>query len=47
MRNSQELKKAAQQVWGTSPAGWVYGEGHAKGTKEFFEAVIKKDLVTK
>lgn len=42
MRNSQELKKAARNVWGASPAGWVYGQGYAKGTKDFFEAVIKK-----
>jgi SAM-dependent methyltransferase len=35
-------KEAAKQVWGASPAGWVYGEGAALGTKEYFENVIRK-----
>jgi ubiquinone/menaquinone biosynthesis C-methylase UbiE len=39
---SYDGKEAARQAWGASPAGWVYGEGAAIGTKEYFENVIKK-----
>ncbi len=37
-----EGKEAAKQVWGASPAGCLYGEGAAIGTKQYFENVIKK-----
>ena len=40
--SSYDGKEAARQVWGASPAGWVYGEGAALGTKEYFENVIRK-----
>ena len=40
--SSYDGKEAARQVWGASPAGWVYGEGAAIGTKEYFENVIRK-----
>jgi len=39
---NQSLKKASQDVWGTSPAGWTFGENHKPGSKEFFDAVLKK-----
>ena len=37
-----EGKEAAKQVWGASPAGCLYGEGAAIGTKQYFENVIQK-----
>ena len=43
--NQQEIdkyKESAKNVWGTTPAGTTFGQGHAKGTKEFFESVLKK-----
>ena len=40
--SSYDGKEAAKQVWGASPAGWVYGEGAAIGTREYFENVIRK-----
>lgn len=40
--SSYDGKEAARQVWGASPAGWVYGEGAAIGTREYFENVIRK-----
>lgn len=38
-------KEKAMAVWGSSPAGSVYGEGAEPGTKSFFENVIKKRSV--
>jgi SAM-dependent methyltransferase len=35
-------KEAARKVWGTAPAGWVFAEGAAIGTKEYFENVLHK-----
>jgi len=35
-------KEAARKTWGTAPAGWVYGEGAAIGTKEYFQNVVQK-----
>ena len=40
--SSYDGKEAARQVWGASPAGWVYSEGAAIGTREYFENVIRK-----
>ena len=40
--SSYDGKEAARQVWGASPAGWVYGEGAAIGSKEYFENVLRK-----
>ena len=39
---SYDGKEAARKVWGASPAGWVYGEGAAIGTKEYFQNVLQK-----
>ena len=33
--NNQEVKATSKIVWGTNPAGWSYGNGYKKGTKEF------------
>jgi SAM-dependent methyltransferase len=33
-------KEAARKVWGSNPAGWVFGGGAAIGTKEYFENVL-------
>jgi SAM-dependent methyltransferase len=35
-------KEKAKKVWGSTPAGFVYGEGHELGTKEYFESVLAK-----
>lgn len=35
-------KENAKQVWGATPAGFVYGGGYEPGTKEYFENVIAK-----
>lgn len=35
-------KKSSKSVWGSTPAGAIYGEGLAPGTKEFFEKVRNK-----
>lgn len=40
--NSETIKEATKAVWGTTPAGSTYAQGHTKGTKEFFQAVIEK-----
>jgi len=40
--SSYDGKQAARQVWGASPAGWVYGEGATIGTKEYFENVLRQ-----
>lgn len=42
MTDKAAIKEATKQVWGTSPAGWIFGDGHEFGSKEFFEAVLKK-----
>lgn len=42
MNNGQSIKEATKLVWGTNPAGWSYGSGYQKGTKEFFESVLEK-----
>ena len=34
-------KKAAQAVWGASPAGTTFGGGAEPGTREFFERVLR------
>jgi len=39
---NESIKESTKLVWGTTPAGWTYAEGHPKGTKEFFQAVLKK-----
>ncbi len=36
------VKNKSKSVWGTSPAGSTFGQGHEKGTKEFFESVLQK-----
>ena len=38
----QTIKDNSKSVWGSSPAGWVYGENYERGTKDFFEAVLHK-----
>jgi len=40
--NEQQIKETTKLVWGASPAGTAYAEGHTKGTKEFFTSVINK-----
>lgn len=40
--SSTHAKEAAKAVWGTSPAGWTFGQTHKPGSKEFFDAVIAK-----
>lgn len=40
--NVESIKKATKSVWGASPAGWTYADGHQKGTQQFFEAVLQK-----
>lgn len=40
LNNSAKLK--AEAVWGTTPAGAIYGNGFVVGTKDFFENVIHK-----
>ena len=42
MNTNETIKEATKSVWGASPAGWTYGEGHQKGTKEFFQSVLHK-----
>lgn len=37
-----QIKNTSKSVWGASPAGWTFGQGYQKGTKEFFEAVLHK-----
>ena len=36
------IKRASKAVWGATPAGWTFGQGYEKGTKEFFESVLNK-----
>lgn len=40
--DNQKIKDATKIVWGTNPAGWSYGNGYVKGTKEFFESVLHR-----
>lgn len=40
--DNHKVKEATKIVWGTNPAGWSYGNGYKKGTKEFFESVLKR-----
>lgn len=35
-------KDKSQKVWGASPAGSTFGEGHTPGSKEFFQSVIER-----
>jgi SAM-dependent methyltransferase len=35
-------KQSNQAVWGASPAGTTFGQGHNPGTREFFEAVLER-----
>lgn len=42
MNKIQDIKEATKSVWGSTPAGWTYGQGFQKGTKEFFESVLEK-----
>ena len=37
----REEKRAAQAVWGASPAGTTHGGGTEPGTREFFERVLE------
>ncbi len=39
---NQVIKENTKAVWGATPAGWVFGGGHQKGTKEFFDSVLEK-----
>lgn len=39
---NQEVKERSKATWGASPAGTAFAQGHEKGTKEFFEAVLQK-----
>ena len=40
--SGEREKDRARSVWGASPAGTTYGEGHDPGTPEFFAAVLSK-----
>lgn len=40
--DNQKIKESTKIVWGTNPAGWSYGNGYKKGTKEFFESVLQR-----
>lgn len=40
--NATDPKRAAQQVWGASPAGWTFADGAQPETREYFERVIRK-----
>jgi len=40
--DNETIKEATKIVWGTNPAGWAYGNGFKKGTKEFFESVLHR-----
>ena len=42
MNNEEAIKQATKNVWGTNPAGWTFGNGYAKGTREFFFSVLEK-----
>jgi SAM-dependent methyltransferase len=42
MNESMKAKEAAKAVWGTSPAGWIFGNNHALGSKPYFDAVLEK-----
>lgn len=35
------IKSATKKVWGTNPAGWTHASDKQKGTREFFEQVLK------
>ena len=40
--STENIKNKSKAVWGTSPAGWTFGKDYKKGTKKFFESVLKK-----
>lgn len=42
---NQAIKENTKAVWGASPAGWTFGKGYEKGSKEFFDAVVKKRFI--
>jgi ubiquinone/menaquinone biosynthesis C-methylase UbiE len=37
-----DAKRAAQRVWGASPAGWTHASDQLIGTKEYFEQVVAR-----
>ncbi|MEX0940405.1 MAG: class I SAM-dependent methyltransferase [Candidatus Babeliales bacterium] len=38
----EKIKETSKKFWGHNPAGWTFGDGHQKGSKEFFDAVLDK-----
>lgn len=42
MNAPKQAKDASRAVWGASPAGSAFGEGFEPGSREFFEAVLRK-----
>ncbi len=40
--NNQKIKNISKQLWGSDPAGMVFGKEFEKGSKNFFERVLEK-----
>lgn len=40
--HNEAIKKRSQNVWGSNPAGWTFGNNYQKGSKEFFQSVLQK-----
>lgn len=41
IQENSAIKEATKKVWGTNPAGWTHARDKQKGTKEFFDQVLK------